>query len=430
MEPLATKEDYYKDNTACSFSGLKVFSKCETLYRDIFVTKEYEEPDYDYFVYGKLVDAMTTEPESFIEENFIKVERKVRAEDALKLENDITMLRLEIDEKKTEGNRKNEAKREVIRAKIDALSVAMAKKREKDPAADVGKDLEKAGKFDEEMRTLPMDKTIEKGIASREAQILEVQAKLDTIKLLGTKQQVTPSVWQNALETAAAIKSHPSFQSMEFNEATSQQIFRATINGIPCKGKLDHLKLSPTLATLYAIYVAGQMTIEELHAKILSDVHETDKWAIITDIKTCRDLKGLEPYNNHYRGQLGFYRVLVSTVLGIPKENIRCRILVADKMNNDFKKVELFEYTAAALEELQDNIWQWAGIWQRAMGNHVFISDKAKRGMKQECFTCSECRFCPFALIPGTPVMVNAPRFGEGPIDLELVDTADAVLNY
>lgn len=429
MEPV-TKEDYYKDNTACSFSGLKVFSKCETLYRDIFVTKEYEEPDYDYFVYGKLVDAMTTEPESFIEENFIKVERKVRAEDALKIENDITMLKLEIDEKKAEGNRKNEAKRAAIKEKIDAATAKIAEKRAAKPDADVTKDLDKVAKLNTEMTDLPMDKTIEKGIASREAQITELQSKLDAIKMLGTKQQVTPSVWQNALETAAAIKSHPSFQTMEFNEATSQQVFRAEINGIPCKGKLDHLKLSPTLTTLYAVYVAGQMTLEELRAKIASDVHETDKWAIITDIKTCRDLKSLEPYNNHYRGQLGFYRVLVSTVLGIPKENIRGRILVADKMNNDFKKVELFEYTASALEELQDNIWQWAALWHTAMKNNLFISDKAKRGMQQECFTCSECRFCPFALVPGTPVLVNSPRFGSEKVELELVDTADAVLNY
>lgn len=340
------------------------------------------------------------------------------------------MLRLEIDEKKAEGNRKNESKRAAIQEKITAAEAKVAEKRAAKPDADITKDLEKIAKLGGEMTDLPMDKTIEKGIASREAAILEAQAKLDAIKALGTKQQVTGSVWQNALETAAAIKSHPSFQSMEFNEATSQQIFRATINGIPCKGKLDHLKLSPTLTTLYAVYVAGQMTLEELRAKIDADVHETDKWAIITDIKTCRDLKSLEPYNNHYRGQLGFYRVLVSTVLGIPKENIRCRILVADKMNNDFKKVELFEYTSAALEELQDNIWQWAGIWQRAMQNNLFVSDKAKRGMQQECFTCSECRFCPFALIPGTPVLINAPRFGEGKVELELVDTADAVLNY
>jgi len=237
----------------------------------------------------------------------------------------------------------------------------------------------------------------------------------------------------NAEETALAIQSHPSFSNIVFNDVTSQQIFRSMKDGIPRKGKLDHLKLSPALTRFYAIYAANQMTLQELQTRIRDEVHPQDLWAIITDVKTCKSIEGLEPYNNHYRGQLGFYQDLVSDTLLIPVQNIRCRILAADKLSNDFKKCELFEYTQASLDELKVDVEAWVKIWWQRQQEKRYVSAKEKHGWHQKCFTCSECRFCPFSMKPGEPVMVAGPRFGEGGTPAPLVDdisTADAVLDY
>ena len=439
MEQLATsenmisKEDYYKDSGSVSFSALKVFSKCETLYRDIFVDKTYEEPEYDYFVYGKLVDAMVTEKPEFIPENFVRVERKIKPEDALKFENQIKDLEKEIDEKEKQNDAKKADKRAALEKKMNDVSIKMTAKREKDPKASVTAELEKIQGLQEEIKNLPGDKTIEKGIESRRSQVAEIKAQLATIKQLADKIQVTNSIWVNAEETALALKAHPSYSNLEFNEATSQRIFTSNRGGIPRKGKLDHLKLSPSLTRYYAIYAAGQMTLEDLQQRIRDDVHPQDLWAIITDIKTCKNVRELEPFNKHYRGQLGFYQDLVSDTLLIPITNIRCRILVADKLNNDFKKCELFEYTQAALDELKPDVEAWVRIWWERQQTKKYVSAKEKSGWHQKCFTCSECRFCPFSTRPGDPVVVNGPRFtseGDAAPLVDDISTADAALEY
>lgn len=425
-EELVTKEDYYKDTRSISFSSLKVFSRCETLYRDLFVDKTYEEPDHDYFTYGKLVDAMVSEPEGFIAENFVRVERKVKPEDALKFENQIKDLEKEVKEKTDQLAEKLAEKKSVIQAKIAKfLELNGEDLSEKTQA--------KVDKLNADLEAVEPDKTLEKGIAGRRDQIVELQKNLDYIKQLADKIQVTNSIWINAEETAMALRAHPSFSNIEFNEVTSQQIFRTNRGGVPRKGKLDHLKLSPALTRFYAIYVAEQMTLAELQERIKKDVHPQDLWAIITDVKTCKDIAQLEPYNKHYRGQLGFYQDLVSDTLLIPPEKIRCRILAADKLSNDFKKCELFEYSQSSLDELKIDVEAWVKIWWQRQQEGRYVSAKEKHGWHQECFTCSDCRFSPFSMKPGEPVMVTGPRFGKGDTPLPLVDevsTADAVLDY
>lgn len=423
---LETKEDYYKDATRISYSSLKVFSRCETLYRDLFVTKTYEEPEYDYFTYGKLVDAMVSEPEGFIEKNFVRVERRVDPEKALEIENKIKTIKAEVAAKEQESEEKMRVKRGSIQEKIDNLNQLNGENISEATQ-------KKLDKLAADMDAVEPDKTIAKGIESRRAQIVELQTQLDAIKALADKIQVTNSIWMNAEETAQALRSHPAFTNLEFNQATSQQIFTTEKNGIPRKGKLDHLKLSPALTKIYAIYAAEQMTLQELQERIQRDVHPQDLWAIITDIKTCKDIADLEPFNKHYRGQLGFYQDLVSDTLLIPVQNIRCRILAADKLNNDFKKCELFEFTQEALDELKPDVEAWVQIWWQRQQAGTYISAKEKEGWNQKCFTCSECRFCPFSTRPGEPVMVAGPRFGS-PADLkplaDTISTADAVLDY
>jgi len=427
-EELVSKEDYYKDTRCISFSALKVFSRCETLYRDLFVDKTYEEPDHDYFTYGKLVDAMVSEPEDFIPANFVRVDRKVNPEDSLKHENEIRDIQKEIAEKRTQINDKMMDKMKEIDVKINKL--IEAGKDDITPA--VQRKLDKLG---EDRGKVAPDKTLEKGIASREEAVVLIQQKLNAIKELSDKIQVSNAIWKNSEETALAIQAHPSFSNLKFNQATSQQIFRTNKGDIPRKGKLDHLKLSPSLTRFYAIYAAEQMTLEELQEKIRTDVHPQDLWAIITDVKTCKSIAEIEPYNKHYRGQLGFYQDLVSDTLLIPVENVRCRILAADKANNDFKKCELFEYTQASLDELKGDVEAWVQLWWAGQQSGKYVSAKEKHGWHQKCYTCSECRFCPFSMKPGDPVMVAGPRFESKGVPApqvlsDEVSTADAVLDY
>jgi len=412
-EEMVTKDDYYKDNLNASYSSTKLYSRCETLYEQTYVSKTYEEPDHDYFTYGKLVDAMVSEPEGFVAEHFVRVERKVQPEMALKIENDIKGIEAEIAEKQTQMKEKKEAKKEVIKEKIGTAMMAIKKKVEKKPDVDVTKDQDKVAKLTESLEEVSEDQVLAKGIVSRTESIAELQLKLDNIKELADKIQVTNAMWEDAEETANALRAHPSFSNLTFNSVTSQQIFRSQRNGVPRKGKLDHLKLSPSLTKFYAFYAAEQMTLEELQERIRTNVHKEDLWAIITDVKTCRSIEKLEPYNTHYRGQLGYYQDLVSDTLLIPVENIKCRILAADKLSNTYKTAELFEYTQECLDELKPDVEAWVQLWWQSQQTGVYTSAKAKLGWHQECFTCSECRNAPFSVHPGQPVMVSEPRFNK-----------------
>ncbi len=365
------KDDYYKDLEFISFSGLRVFSKCETLYRDTFITKTYEEPDHDYFIYGKLVDAMITENKQYLEDNFIMVERKSNIEDALKFENNIKELKLEIEslaEKVKKGNQ-----------------VAI------------------------------------KGVAKREKEIAEFENRLSAIKNIATKQQITPAMWREAEATALAVKTHPYFQNMEFTELTSQQVFTCDINGVKRKGKLDHLKLSPKVREMYGLYKANMIDFPELQ-KQLAQLDPRDKWAIITDLKTCYSIQKLEPW--HYRGQLKMYQDLVAATLLIPVQNITCQILAGDKPSNTFKMAEVFRFTQEVLDDIAPDIEAWCQKWKVAMDTQTFVSDKQKNGTKQTCFTCSDCRFCPLSNKPGEPVVISAPRFSQETV----LDTSEVIV--
>lgn len=432
---IIDKDDYYKDQRFASFSGLKTFSKCETLYEDIFVTRTYEEPEHDYFVYGQLVDGMVSEPPQYIEQNFIQVERKVNPEDALKIEGKIVALQNEIQEKETQLNEKFMAKQKDI---SDKRQLILDKVLMEDGGKLTATQEKKLAELDQKMNDLTinraenLDKTLLKGIESRKESIYELQSQLDAIRQIADKQQVTASVWKNAEETALSLKTHPYFANLEFNTLTSQQIFVAQKNGVWCKGKLDYIKLSPAMTKFYGLYKAKQISLEELQSRI-REMSPSDLWAVIIDIKTCRDLELIEPYNTHYRGQLGFYQDLVNLVLLIPIERIQCMILVADKVSNEIKKAELFGYTQAALDELKPDVNAWLKIWDNAMITNNFVSAKEKHGMQQKCFTCSKCRFCPFSAKPGEPVMINGPRFGnreDVAAIKEGISTADLMLDY
>lgn len=354
MPYIETKvEDYYKENRFISYSGLKVFSRCETLYRDQFLLQTYSPPEQEYFVYGQLVDTLLTEADK-IGERFIRVERKLKVEDALKIENKIQECKqgiIERAEKVEKGNKPAIKKTETLRKEIE-----------------------------------------------------EHQAALQAIKELDGKQQVTPQMWEGAHATAEAIKAHPFFKNLQFNDITSQQIFTADIDGVPVKGKLDFLKLPPSVEQPYTMWKTGLIEYAEMRKQI-NALPENEKWCIIVDIKTCYDIAKLEPWN--YRAQLKMYQRLVFEVLGI---NALCMILVGDKLH-DIKKQELFEFPQEVLDSTWEDLSGWMKKWKYAMDTQNFTSAKVKYGMQQECFLCTECSFCPFSKEAGKPVRITEPRF-------------------
>lgn len=368
------KDEYYQDTKSVSFSMLKTFSKCETLYRDTYVTKVYIEPEHDYFLYGKIVDALVTEPREYVDKNFVIVDKRIKPEDALRYENKLAEIR------------------EKIEANLEKVAAG--------------------------------NKTAIKGNATREKEAQEIEAKLAFLRSMDGKEQVTKSLWDEAEQTALAIKTHPYFPNMKFDQFTSQQIFTVMINGVSRKGRLDHLKLCPALDKMYRLFVAKQITYEMMCERIVQ-LDPRELWAIITDVKTCYDFSKLEPYNNHWRGQLSYYQDLVSEFLLIPRDNIKCQIIAGEKVTNRFKMSELFMYTQDALDEVKPDIEALVSSWKEATMNNRYVSAKEKKHFEQDCYTCSECRQSPFSMRIGEPVMITKPRFAKNATNNSQEVTAD-----
>lgn len=369
-----TKENYYQDTQSISFSMIKDFSRCETLFRDKIVNKIYVEPDHDYLTYGKLVDAFVTESPDFVKENFVLVDKRVKPEDALRYENSVKKLQAEIDLVDDKGNS--------MRDKVAAGN-----------------------------------KTAIKGLEKRTREIQEFQDKLSALQNLAGKEQVTRSLWEEAEQTALALKTHPYFTSMVFDQFTSQQIFIIKKEGVSRKGRLDHLKLCPQIEKLYKLYVAKQLSYEDMGNKI-AQMDPRELWATITDIKTCYSMEKLEPFNDPWLGQLSYYQDLVSEFLLIPTANIKCQIFGADKVSNNFKMAELFTYPQTAINEQKADLDEWVRKIAQALKSNVYISSKAKNGFNQKCYTCQECRLAPFSTQPGQPVLVTGPRFKKQNLDI------------
>lgn len=324
MSHPTTEKEYYKDSDYISFSALKLFSKCPQLYKEEYLDKSIVQEDHDYFVYGKVVDALITETPEYFEEHFQIVSRTVNPNDKLRLE-----------------------------AKITDLTKEMIERKEK---ADAG------------------NKVAQKGILARSKEVVELTQRIAEIDAMGTKIQVTKSLYENAEATALAIKSHPQIYRFIFGPMTCQKIL-ATENlfgNYKAKGRLDYLMLG-------------------------CDERGIPTSAMIADVKTCHDLKTLDLNNSHYKGQLAFYRLLVSNVYNIPKENISCYIIVGDKQTSTLKHSEIFEYDSKLLDEMEPILEAWTQKVFDACTQKVFISARKQEGIKQECFTCSDCRVAPFS---------------------------------
>ena len=331
MSHPTTEKEYYEDSDYISFSALKLFSKCPQLYKEVYLDKSIVQEDHDYFVYGKVVDALITETPEYFEEHFQIVSRSVNPLDKLRLE-----------------------------AKVTDLTKEMIERKEK---ADAG------------------NKVAQKGILARSKEVVELTQRIAEIDAMGTKIQVTKSLYENAEATALAIKQHPFFERFFFKPEYCQKILATEklFNKFKAKGRLDYLYLEGS----------GDIFVNGEQGKFTG--------AKIADVKTCRDLKSLDLNNSHYKGQLAFYRLLVSSIYNIPKENISCYIIVGDKQTSTLKHSEIFEYDSKLLDEMEPILEAWTQKVFDACTQKVFISARKQEGIKQECFTCSDCRVAPFS---------------------------------
>lgn len=321
---------------AINFSGLKLFRQCPNLYKERYLDLTYTPEQKDYFLYGSLVDAMLTDPTN-VDNRFVMVARKKEVNP------------LELMAKKTA------LEKEII----DLLG-----------KAETG------------------NKTAQKGVASRQLKIADIDAQLEDVDANDTREQITPSMWHDASETAEAIADLELWKRL----TKASHVFQPELvsTSLKRRGTLDILASSEAVINLYRLCFTEKMIDYASFQKGVNELPEADKWIIVADIKTTKDLKEFDArkVREMYAGQLSFYRSLVKEIFGIIPD---CVILAADKANG-FKMAQeyLFEHSTldwadSATKTVEEAYWRCVatGEWPAA---------KELYGSSQECFTCSKCR--------------------------------------
>jgi hypothetical protein len=322
-----------------NFSGLKLFRQCPNLYKERYIDGTYTPEQKDYFLYGSLVDAMLTDPTN-VDNRFVMVSRK----------KDVSPLEL--------ASKKNELEQE-----ISGL-------------------LEKANAG---------NKTAQKGINSRQTKIAEIDEQLADVNENESREQVTPSMWHDASETAEAIADLDLWKRL----TKAAHIFQPSLESTSLKrrGTLDVLSGSAPVIQLYRLCFVEKTIAYEEFRKAVNELPEADRWLVIADAKTTKDLKefNAQKVSEMYAGQLSYYRSLVRDIFGIEPA---CVIIAADKANG-FKMAQEYLFEASTLDwadnatkAIEEAFWRCAatGEWPAA---------KEISGSAQECFTCSKCRVRP-----------------------------------
>ncbi len=328
-----------------NYSGLKLFSTCPRLFYETYEAKTYKEPDHDYFVYGSLVDCILTTPDE-LEKMFVRVDRKVDVKDTLKHEMRMKELKeemRELEEKVKNGN-----------------------------------------------------KTAIKGHASRDNEWQELAGKMENIGKLATLKQVTGALWDNAIETAEAIKRNPTFLQLTKHEICFQQTF---VNETKeRKGILDYVCLSGPAENLYLMFKGGLLDYQEFRSKI-AELSEADRVGWIWDIKTTALISTFDP--RVYGPQLAWYRELVYDFCGI---RCRCGIIAGDK-DPTVKRSQDYVFDDEYLDRELVRIEQVEKMLHKARRDNFWPGAKEFRGIKQNCFKCSICSDRPFSVT--SPLIVS-----------------------
>lgn len=350
-----SEKDYRQDSSNVNHSALKyAFNVCPNLYREQYITKVYEEPEKDYFLYGSLVDCLLTTPED-TGKKFVRVDKKLDPADALKYEQAIKELQLEMNTPDKKGETM----------------------------------LEKAEKG---------NKTSQAGIDKREREMEELRTRLSNIRELGSKQQITNGMWQDAYETADAIKNNPMFKELSFDEFSSQQVF--VDPATQRKGMLDYVRFSTPLQKLYVLYKAGSLD-HDAFLRGVADLSEESRSGIIVDIKTTKLISEFEP--EIYASQLAIYQRLVEAVTGV---RCRCFIIAGDK-DPKCKRSQDYELSQSLIDRAWGRFVQVESAFRECKEEDNWPSAKELWGTKQQCFRCSICKDRPFSFTK--PLLVEGP---------------------
>lgn len=323
---------------AINQSGLKLFSQCPNLYKERYLEMTNVAPEKDYFTYGSLVDAILTNPENV--DNLFYVGKKKRETNPLELLAKKTALEKEIidlTDKAKEGN-----------------------------------------------------KTALKGISSRQAKIAEIDEQLTPEDASETRKLVTPSMWEDAHETAEAISQLDLWKRL----TKASHVFQPELvsTKIKRRGTFDVLSGSDAVITLFKSFQANLIQYEAFREAV-DKLPENERWLVIGDVKSTADLKEFNAtkVREMYAIQLAFYRSLVREIFGIEPE---CVIIAGDKANG-FKMAEEYIFSSETLDWADARAKEVEEVFWRCANTYEWPAAKEIHGSNQECFTCSKCRMKP-----------------------------------
>lgn len=346
-------QDYRLNFDMLSYSEIKCFSKCPRLYFEQYIKKTYQQEDQDYFVYGHVVDALVTQPWT-LDERFSRVSRKTNG----------TCL-ASVEELRT------------VQAKIAAL----------EPLASANK---------------TKARSLEKCLREQE----EIQARIKEIQSVEGKVQVTNAIWENAHDTAEAIKRNPFYAERvaplleTTREAFQQMIYDAETHS---KGILDILVLPKEGYVILDAFRDGKLSKEEARTEAgkLGEIQ-----GFIADIKTTFSMQKLAPVD--YAAQLGYYQLILSEILGV---KLPCYAIVGDKdpsvkVAQDFAySQDVLDFQVQKLLSVKSIMLKSQALFNDTQDEKWYPAAKTFRGKRQECMSCSVCRERPYS--SGAPYQIT-----------------------
>lgn len=182
-----TDEAYYEDNEYITNSILKDFLFCEYLFQVKHIDKTFVSPrdgEPDYFIYGRAVDTILTEPEKTFEQKFIPMEIRIDIESLKELEIERDQTIKEAEQKEIEGKPHK------------MLDIKLAK----------------------------------------------LYDRIIAIKNIDNKTQLTKAIYKDIMASVQELKRQPLYEMFGVKER-SQEIIALTIDGYKRKGKLDYIYL-------------------------------------------------------------------------------------------------------------------------------------------------------------------------------------------
>ncbi len=180
-----TEKNYFDDIEYISSSMLNAWIKCPHFFQSKYIDKTYVEPEREYFVFGKAVDTLITEPEAY-KSRFITVERTVDVSSEEVMRRELMEVQNEIVERNKE----------------------------------------------------------EKPVKALENKLTSLTEKIAQLAEVKDKEQLTPAIDRDVQECVIELRRQPLFKKFGFLEkGTTQEMIALEIDGFKVKGKIDFLNL-------------------------------------------------------------------------------------------------------------------------------------------------------------------------------------------